>query len=302
MKPYTHLLAAIDFTPHSREAFREAVRLAHTFGAKLIAVHILDEYLVHELMKALSLDQASLLAEWTQRLRRFVDETEVGTALVEVEALAGHPYTGLVEAAERHHADLLVMGMQGSVEQRGRVGAIAAKCVRKAPLDVLLVRADCRGPFQRVVTSTDFSPSAMHAMERAAQIAALDAAALDCVHVHQSVNALVLDYGSLAVPSPYVLDPASGEHWKNQLSEAAASLQASQPKAKVSSVFLEGLGIREGIIEHALKSSAGLVVVSTRGKTGLREMLIGTTAEAVISHAPCSILAVKPESMPTTSA
>ena len=37
------------------------------------------------------------------------------------------------------------------------------------------------------------------------------------------------------------------------------------------------------------------VVLGTRGKTGLRELLIGTTAEKIVANAPCSILAVKPE-------
>jgi nucleotide-binding universal stress UspA family protein len=60
------------------------------------------------------------------------------------------------------------------------------------------------------------------------------------------------------------------------------------------------MNIRETILEHVQETQADLVVVGTRGKTGLREMLIGTTAEKIVANAPCSILAVKPDAMTMT--
>ena len=58
---------------------------------------------------------------------------------------------------------------------------------------------------------------------------------------------------------------------------------------------MERVNIREAIVDHVNERKADLVVLGTRGKTGLRELLIGTTAEKVVSNAPCSILAVKPD-------
>ena len=57
----------------------------------------------------------------------------------------------------------------------------------------------------------------------------------------------------------------------------------------------ERVNIREAIIDHVNEVHATLVVLGTRGKTGLREMLIGTTAEKIVQNAPCSILAIKPD-------
>ena len=46
---------------------------------------------------------------------------------------------------------------------------------------------------------------------------------------------------------------------------------------------------------YGIDAKTDLVVLGTRGKHGLRTLLIGTTAEKIVQHAPCSILAVKPE-------
>lgn len=299
MKTYSHIITAIDFTPSSRAALRESVRLAPALGARITAVHIMDEFLVHELKKALSEDDFDVIAEWRERLRKFVDESDLGTAHVDVEVTAGHPFNGLVAACERHHAELLVMGTKGSREQPGRVGVIAAKCVRKAPVDVLLVREDAHGANKRIVTCTDFSEHSSRAMSRAFEIARIDGAALDCVHVYQSALALTMDAGGLGAPIPYMPDPHEADNWRETLARAVEPFQREAPSLTITPVLIERLNIREAIIGHVTETGASLVVLNTRGKTGLREMLIGTTAENIVSHAPCSILAVKPEILPT---
>ena len=70
---------------------------------------------------------------------------------------------------------------------------------------------------------------------------------------------------------------------------------------KVRTLVMERVNIRETILEHVAETHADIVVLGTRGKTGLREMLIGTTAEKIVQHAQCSILAVKPDEMSTAS-
>jgi nucleotide-binding universal stress UspA family protein len=72
-------------------------------------------------------------------------------------------------------------------------------------------------------------------------------------------------------------------------------LSAEVPGVQVTTTVIERINIRETILEHVQETHADLVVLGTRGRTGLREMLIGTTAEKIVGNAPCSILAVKPD-------
>jgi nucleotide-binding universal stress UspA family protein len=48
------------------------------------------------------------------------------------------------------------------------------------------------------------------------------------------------------------------------------------------------------ISEYARTESADLVVIGTRGKSSLKYLLLGSTAEYVLRERPCSVLAVRP--------
>lgn len=298
MKPYQRLIAAIDFTPSCRNALREAVRLGRHTGAAITAVHVMDEFLVSELKRALSTDQASIRAEWEARLRKFVDDSDLGTPHVEVEVRIGNAFYELAEACRVREADLLIMGARGSRNEPHRVGVIAARCVRKAPVDVLLVREDAQGPFKHLVACVDLSENSARAISHALQIAAQDGATLDCLHVYQSALAMSLDYGGLAAPIASTMDEQGLQMWQAELDKFVEPLQASEPGVTVTRLVKERVNIREAILDHVTETHADMVVLGTRGKSGLRELLIGTTAEKIVAHATCSILAVKPSVLP----
>ncbi|MBX7207447.1 MAG: universal stress protein [Verrucomicrobiaceae bacterium] len=299
MKNFKNILVGIDFTPSCRNALREAVRRASLDGASVTGVHVMDEFLVHELRAALSTDEAGIRAEWQTRLRKFVDESDLGATQVAVEVRIGHPFAELVDACKSHGADLLVMGAKGSKGGEHRIGAIAAKCVRKAPVDVFVVREDAQGPFKHVVACVDFSENSAKAVQAALHLAGQDRADVDCLYVYQSALALSLDYGGYAPPLPVGPDEDALKIWQEDLDKFVAPLTRSTGGVKVRTLVKERVNIRETILEHVEETKADLVVLGTRGKTGLRELLIGTTAEKIVQHAPCSILAVKPDTIAT---
>lgn len=295
MKHFKSMVVGIDFTPSSRNALREAARRASLDQASITAVHVMDEFLVHELKQALSVDVAAIHKDWEARLRKFADESDAGAANLKTEVRFGHPFAELTAACKLHAADLLVMGSKGSKGGDHRIGAIAAKCVRKSPVDVLVVREDAQGPFKHVVACVDFSENSAKAVQFALHLAAQDGAGLDCLHVYQSALALALDYGGYAPPLPAVTDEAALKSWQDELDKFLQPLLRSAGDLKTRSLVKERVNIREAILDHVQENKADLVVLGTRGKTGLRELLIGTTAEKIVQHATCSILAVKPE-------
>ena len=296
MKTFHQIIAAIDFTPSCRAALREAVYRAQLDGATVTAIHVMEDHLVRELKAALSTDEASVRQEWETRLQKFVAETDPGAATIQSEVRVGHPFLELVQACATHKADLLVMGAKGSKDEPGRIGTIAAKCVRKAPVDVLIVRKTADGAFKHVVACVDFSENAAKAVQFALHVATQDTAKVDCLHVYQSASALALDYGGLATPlPPMVADENVRKGWQAELDNFLEPLTRKAEGLAVRHVIMEAPSVRDALIDHIEKEGADLVVLGTRGKSGLRELLIGTTAEKIVQYAPCSILAVKPD-------
>lgn len=295
MKTYTHIVIAVDFTPSCRNALGQAVRLASKWEAALTAVHVMDEFLVHELKQALFADQATIHEEWLKRLAQFVDETDAGSGQVKMDVRIGSADAELMKACLVMGADLLIMGARGSREEPNRVGAIASKCLRKAPIDVLLVRADAHGPFKHLVACVDFSDNSKKAVQIALSMAESEKASLDCVHVYQSAFAMAIDYGGVTSSLPLSADDHTLEVWEAELTNFVQPLLIHTPDVSVKTSVIERINIREAVLDHVKESHADLVVLGTRGKRSLRELLLGTTAERIVADAPCSVFAIKPD-------
>ena len=81
---------------------------------------------------------------------------------------------------------------------------------------------------------------------------------------------------------------------------AAAGISAAGPKGMVRAQGLAcDLLVREGypatvIEEAAAELGVDLIVIGTRGHTGLKHLLLGSIAERVVQKAPCAVLTVKP--------
>jgi universal stress protein A len=49
----------------------------------------------------------------------------------------------------------------------------------------------------------------------------------------------------------------------------------------------------EEIVKYAAEHEVDLIVIPTHARTGLAHIFLGSTAERVISHAPCPVAVVK---------
>ena len=125
---------------------------------------------------------------------------------------------------------------------------------------------------------------------------ALTSTPLHVVHV-----VLSLDYGGYAPPLPAGPDEDALKLWQADLDKFVEPLVRSKGDVKVRTMVKERVNIRETILDHVEETKADMVVLGTRGKTSLRQLLIGTTAEKIVQHAPCSILAVKPDEVSTAA-
>lgn len=47
------------------------------------------------------------------------------------------------------------------------------------------------------------------------------------------------------------------------------------------------------VANHAKRQDAGLIVISSHGRSGLSRLLLGSVAERVVRHAPCPVLVLR---------
>jgi len=78
------------------------------------------------------------------------------------------------------------------------------------------------------------------------------------------------------------------------LADFAKVLRAKFSGVTIEEVVLEGHPA-EAIIDCALDWRPDLIIIGSHGKRGVSRFLIGSTASSVASHAPCSVLIVRPE-------
>ncbi len=294
MKKLHRILVGIDLSPHSRNALREAARLAAFDESALIVLHVVEQTLADAIGQSLKLDGPGVIAHIGKSLQHFIADSGVDAANLKCEIAVGHAFVELMKASKLHEVDLLVMGSRGSQHGPGSIGTIATKCIRKAPPDVLVVKEDITGPHQHIIACVDFSETSAKALHLARRIAEQDGAALDCLYVDQSALALAADYGGY-LPALPVSEGSSAAAWQKELDAFTEPLMRNSSISQHRNIVMERMSIRDAIMEHVSATKSTLVTLGTRGKTDLRSLIMGTTAEKIVRHAPCSILAVKPD-------
>jgi nucleotide-binding universal stress UspA family protein len=79
-------------------------------------------------------------------------------------------------------------------------------------------------------------------------------------------------------------------------------LEVDEPAGAFDTLFREGTSYHE-IVGMAQRGDFDLIIMASLGRSGLVDMLLGSTAERVVRHAPCPVLVVREprESKPQTT-
>jgi nucleotide-binding universal stress UspA family protein len=151
MGAYRKILVAVDGSKASAKGLREALRLAKAERARLVLVHVVDEYPAFAALDGMmagapGADLVPALKEGGKRVlakaKKTADAAGVPATAVLREMLSGPAAYPLVREAKKQRADLIVMGTHGRRGVRRMVlGSDAEQVVRTATVPVLLVRA-----------------------------------------------------------------------------------------------------------------------------------------------------------------
>jgi nucleotide-binding universal stress UspA family protein len=143
---------------------------------------------------------------------------------------------------------------------------------------------------KKILVPIDGSDCSLYAAKHAVKLAKDENAQLFCIHVIGSVP--YYGYmGSPAAVEQYYKDlEERARTWFDKVRDMARNEGISEPKTET---FSGVESVIESIIDYAANEDVNLIVIGTRGRTGLKKLIMGSVANGVVQHAHCPVLLVR---------
>ncbi len=192
---------------------------------------------------------------------------------IETEFIIAHrPEQGILEAADKHRADLLLMGWKGFTKTRERIfGEVTDSVIRLAPCDLIVAKIAKPGPWKTCLFPTSGGPNARLA--------------------GQFLNTWAPE-NDLAVTACHILEPNPGEKARHDGHNwIRKTLAAMAPNMEVQQRLIESDSVVGGLLEAS--KDFDVVVIGAAKEPFFRRMLVGEIPEKLASQSSASVIVVK---------
>jgi nucleotide-binding universal stress UspA family protein len=283
-------------------ALERTLALARRSGARVTVAAIAEEPAL-DLHGAADLDVARLAELALEDRRDALEELRAKAGAgpeVSSKLLTGTPFLAVIREVLREGYDLVALSGERPPGVLDRVlPSTVTHLLRKCPCPVWLVRPFSSPACTRIAAAVDADPDA----ERRALDGSILAAAL---RFGGAFSAQVSVVHALTIfPSAATLR-VRGRLSEDQI-QAVVDRATATAEARLRKLVADqgAIGVEmtthvvEGPAPHALprfvqEAPVDLLVMGTVGRTGIKGLLIGNTAEEILARTPGSILAVKP--------
>lgn len=274
---FEKILFPTDFSEVSLHALKNCISLLFKIGAKkLYLVHIVD-------ITATDIEALELVKIDEEQLEKLAHELREKGIDVETTTKLGIPPTEIAEIAREKDVDLVVTPSKGeNILRQMLLGSTASNLVRTTKKPVLLVRyewreegikcmCDCSKIFEKPLIALDFSKCSIKVMAAVKKFEE---------HVKEGILLHVVDYGK-----PEKLEENT-RRAKEQLERYAKIVKFPVEKQV-------GFGVAsQDIIGMSIAKRATLIVIGKKGRSILKDLLLGSTAERVVRDSKSPVLLV----------
>ncbi len=143
-------------------------------------------------------------------------------------------------------------------------------------------------PITRFLCPVDFSEGSRAALRAAVELAQPASAEINLLHVFASPKVIGDTLAEVATPDAVARLEQEAHRGLAQLKQEAVALGAK----KVETGAVAGTPWDE-IVKAAEKRKIDVIVMGTHGRTGIKRALVGSVAENVVRHAPCSVFVIR---------
>ena len=284
------ILLATDFSTRSDRALRRATLLCRQHVAEMVVVHAIDDDQAPRLIEAERSVALSLLEDQARSIG------EIDGVACSTDLLTGDPYAAITEAAERHAAEVIVIGPhRRHVVGDTIVGTTAERIIKASRCPVLMVNGVPAGFYRHIMIALELADSGRDAVSF-----------VRALGIDRQVGVSVLHIFDSPVTSLLVSASIAGEQVRKARleEEARASREVATFLAELGfapmgqSVLLNEGPIASAILAEAKRQGADMVVVGTECRTGLMKLVLGSVAEEVLRTAEMDVLAIPPSRGP----
>jgi nucleotide-binding universal stress UspA family protein len=296
-----NILVPIDFSKISIRAIDTAKRLAHRFGAKVHLAHVHHwQYPTDFMGPVLAAGRPPVSFE-EHRRETLAEELTTLAHKSGLESSATHLIEGpsafheICRLAQEIPADLIVMPTHGHTGlSHVFLGSTAERVVQHSPCPVFVSRENAQALEGRFVSSinailvpVDFSGCSLDGLNYAISFA--DRAGAKVIVFHAVYPGYIYTSDGLALYDLSGLEKAAFKNAERQMREFVGA--AKFGVVKFETAIALGPPAPE-ICSFAEQQNVDLIVTSTHGWTGLKHVMMGSIAEQIVRHAPCSVLVV----------
>lgn len=314
------ILVPTDFSDNASNAYSHAQQIAGRYGAKIDFIHIIPTlgYFSESLQQlGMPLDVEQEVYPHAQEragnqikelMELHLDAENKGDGIVRI---APKPSKAIAEFAEQGKYDLIVVAAKGYHESDLLRGGVTEKIIRYSKVPVLHTDQTSIERIENIMVPTDGSRASLKALPVAISIALRHNASICLFHGMEIQDSIV----ESALQDPYEssvenirdviynkLDKFLEESWTEvelKRSEGLKSALTLRDRTSNASVDVNIIIEKSGSAHHAITSygddHADLIVLATHGRSGLKHLILGSTAEKVVRHSKCPILTVKPD-------
>lgn len=284
MGRYRKILVAVDGSESSRNAFRQACKIARDDKSWITVITAIPFY--QDQFDILSTKEkvGMALREEGERIlsdiKRLADEED---AFIKLRLEEGSAFDTIIDVSEEGGFDLIVMGRRGKSRlEKALVGSVAARVIGHSRMDVLVVPMNASVGWKNIIFPTDGSIYSKAAAEKAIDLAKSYEGQLKVVSVVDVTD----EFQSEA--------PAAVEEL---VKKAKKFVEDVKKNAEAQGISAEAY-VKEGetfkmITDIAGEAGSNLIVMGSHGSTGLKRLLMGSVTEKVIGYSPCPVLVIK---------
>lgn len=295
----TRILMPTDLSASARGALQYAAAMAEAHRAELHILHVLTVHdydpvsarqALAELQEALETIEADMAHRVDSEAE---DPKQRGVTVRSATVRSVSAFDAILGYAEANGIDQIVMGTHGRTGLKYvLLGSVTERTVRHAQVPVLVVKegqhdfVDDRGriSLRRIMYCTDLSEASRLAAPRALHEARAHGAELMVCHVLSAPGPGYSADGTAAVP----------EEVESRAIEAVRTeAEALFGTGYTLHVEVTDRPVARALADVAQKADADLIVMSSQGRQGIQEQLIGSVAERLVRLAPCPICIFK---------